>query len=368
MKKIVSLTLALLLLCSLGVPALAEGLGGFSRDLTYLPGQFSDVKEGDWFASNVAAVYEYGIMNGVPGGRFDTDGEVSFAQAVTVACRIHQGYYETEDDLASGDPWYAPYLAYARSNDIADVSDELADEPIDRCDFACILSAALPDEALQPINTVEDGTLPDVSIYQDYSEAVYRLYRAGVLTGNENGLFCPYKPISRVEAATIISRIVDPSLRKSVSLRPAPFRPVASANLRNLKSLRMKTTDEEFRQAYDEAVKLVAPIAQYSREDQLHAIAVLLRQRFDAGMSYSMTTEHYNDPYGYFVLGSASCAGCTRATGLCLSILDIPYEHVNENQYSHQWCRVPVGDTYWISDAYGLYCGPEPAPYQHPYF
>ena len=35
---------------------------------------------------------------------------------------------------------------------------------------------------------------------------------------------------------------------------------------------------------------------------------------------------------------------------------------------SHQWCRVPVGDTYWICDAYGLYCGPEPAPYQHPYF
>lgn len=49
-------------------------------------------------------------------------------------------------------------------------------------------------------------------------------------------------------------------------------------------------------------------------------------------------------------------------------MLGIPYEHVNENQYSHQWCRVPVGDTYWICDAYGLYSGPEPAPYQHPYF
>lgn len=59
-------------------------------------------------------------------------------------------------------------------------------------------------------------------------------------------------------------------------------------------------------------------------------------------MSYSMSADHYNDPYGYFILGSASCAGCTRATGLCLNILGIPYEHVNENQYSHQWCRVNV--------------------------
>ena len=67
------------------------------------------------------------------------------------------------------------------------------------------------------------------------------------------------------------------------------------------------------------------------------------------------------------ILGTASCAGCARATGLCLNILGMPYEHVNENQYSHQWCRVNIDGTYWICDAYGLYCGPEPAPYMHPY-
>ena len=92
-----------------------------------------------------------------------------------------------------------------------------------------------------------------------------------------------------------------------------------------------------------------------------------LRWRFESGMSYSTTDAHYNDPYGYLVLGSASCAGCTRATGLCLNILGIDYEHVNEGQWSHQWCRVNVDGTYWICDAYGLYCGPEPAPYTHPY-
>ena len=84
-------------------------------------------------------------------------------------------------------------------------------------------------------------------------------------------------------------------------------------------------------------------------------------------MSYSTDIPHYNDPYGYFVLGVASCAGYTRATGLCLNILGIPYEHVNENQWGHQWCRVNINGTYWICDAFGLYCGPEPAPYQHPY-
>lgn len=138
--------------------------------------------------------------------------------------------------------------------------------------------------------------------------------------------------------------------------------------LANLKSLKKKQTDAEFAQAYNVASQIVTPLVGLPKEDQLINIAVYLRYLFDSGMMYSMSTPHYNDPYGYFILGSASCAGCTRATGLCLNILGIPYEHVNENQYTHQWCRVNVDGTYWICDAYGLYCGPEPAPYAHPYF
>ena len=59
----------------------------------------------------------------------------------------------------------------------------------------------------------------------------------------------------------------------------------------------------------------------------------------DGTVAYSTDVPHYNDAYGYLVLHVASCAGCTRTTGLCLNMLGIPYEHVNENQWSHQWCR-----------------------------
>lgn len=146
------------------------------------------------------------------------------------------------------------------------------------------------------------------------------------------------------------------------------FKPVPIDQLANRKSLQKKATDEQLAQAYAEAVKIVAPLANLSREQQLQGIAKALRARFESGMSYSMSSAHYNDPYGYLIEGSASCAGCTRATGLCLNILGIEYEHVNEGEYSHQWCRVNINGVYWICDAYGLYVGPEPAPYQHPYF
>ena len=161
-----------------------------------------------------------------------------------------------------------------------------------------------------------------------------------------------------------------PGQRIAITLVQAPFESVPVTKLANLKSLRKKTTDAEFRQAYDAAVELVTPLGKLSREEQLYGIAVALRDMVDSGqVAYSTSAAHYNDPYGYFVAGVSSCAGCTRATGLCLNILGIPYEHVNENQYAHQWCRVKMPDgSYWICDAYGLYVGPEPAPYQHPYF
>lgn len=126
-------------------------------------------------------------------------------------------------------------------------------------------------------------------------------------------------------------------------------------------------TDKQFKKAYKAASKIVKPLLGKSKEDQLLGIAVGLREFFDNNMSYSMSASHYNDPYGYLILKSASCAGCARATGLCLSMLGFKYEHVNENKYSHQWARVKIGKAYWICDAYGLYCGPEPAVRKHPY-
>ena len=108
------------------------------------------------------------------------------------------------------------------------------------------------------------------------------------------------------------------------------------------------------------------PLANLSMEAQLYGIALAVRVITEKAVEYSTSIPHYSDPYGFFVLHTASCAGCTRATGLCLNMLGISYEHVNPNQYTHQWTRINVNGTYWICDAYGLYCGPEPAPYQHP--
>lgn len=132
--------------------------------------------------------------------------------------------------------------------------------------------------------------------------------------------------------------------------------------------LKKGMTDAEFNEAYEIAYGIARKYAGLSKPEQLEAIYTELRYLTDTVLNYSETAKHYNDVYGFFVLNTASCAGATRAVALCLTILGIPYEHVNENQWSHQWCRVKLGDTYWICDAYGMYVGVEPGPYEHPWF
>lgn len=149
------------------------------------------------------------------------------------------------------------------------------------------------------------------------------------------------------------------------AIQTGAFVPVPMNKLANLGSIKKKMNDAEFTQAYNAALEVVMPLSGLNREDQLRGIAQALRNRCESNFSYSTSTPHYNDPYGYFIEGSASCAGCARVTGLCLNILGIPYEHINENQWN-LWCRVNVNGTYWICDAFGLYCALEPAPYSHP--
>lgn len=366
MKKSVSLLLSIVLLLSLCVPASAAALSGFEKKQDYTEGQFVDVPAGSLWADNVRTAYEFGLMIGVSNTLFQPNGNVTTIQAIIMACRLHNTYYANEATFEGGGT--RPYVEYALEQEIISKEYENYNSPIDRASFAMILGASLPNAVLPAVNVVVDGAIPDVEKGTDYYDAVYRLYRAGILVGNDaKGTFAPSSNITRGAAAAIVSRMANESLRKTVTLDTPYFAAVPMKQLANLKSIQKGASDAELTEAYNAALAVVAPYAGMNRKEQLYGIASGLQRLAEDGMEYSTSAEHYDDPYGYFVLGVASSAGCARAAGLCLSILGIPYEHVNEDQGGHQWCRVNVNGTYWICDAYGLYCGPEPAPYEHPY-
>ena len=217
-KRLLSLLLTGALCLSLSAPALAAGLENFQKTNPYTAGQFTDVPAGEWYAANVQAAYELGLMEGSSASTFNPSGNLTIAEALVLACRLHSTYVGDGATFAgSGGAWYQPYVDYAVETAILSpgtYSDYTATAT--RAQFASILAAALPAEALTAINSVT--ALPDVAADAAYAPAVLSLYNAGVLTGSDAaGSFKPDTTIQRSEVATIVTRMADPSLRKTVT-------------------------------------------------------------------------------------------------------------------------------------------------------
>lgn len=213
-KRWLSLVLAVVMAFS--VMPTVYAADSFEKTRTWTEGQFTDVPEEQWYHETVKGAYELGLMNGDPGGKFRPDGQVTLAETVAVAARIHAIASQGEETFVQGKPWYQVYADYAIANGI--LAAELADysRPATRQEFADILAKALPEKNLKAINTVEDGAIPDVAS----DEAVYLLYRAGVLIGSdENGTFLPNSNIKRSEVAAIVSRMALPELRENITLK-----------------------------------------------------------------------------------------------------------------------------------------------------
>ncbi|MGE4485667.1 MAG: trypsin-like peptidase domain-containing protein [Oscillospiraceae bacterium] len=217
-KRFISFFLTLVFLITITPAAYAAGgsLDNFKEVNTYAQGQFSDVATGAWYAENVASAYELGLMKGSSTTAFSPDGNVTVAEAVTMAARLHSIYTTGTESFVQSSPWYQDYVDYATENGIiADGQFSSYTAAASRLQFAAIFAAALPDEALSAINTVESGVIPDTN-----SSSVYKLYRAGILTGSDStGAFKPDSTITRAEASTIVARMADETLRKVITLK-----------------------------------------------------------------------------------------------------------------------------------------------------
>ncbi len=74
-----------------------------------------------------------------------------------------------------------------------------------------------------------------------------------------------------------------------------------------------------------------------------------------ANATYTSSDSDYKTAYGVFCKGVYTCAGSTRALGLVLECMGYSWEHVNANQYSHQWCKVTMdGQIGWADGMGGI--------------
>lgn len=71
--------------------------------------------------------------------------------------------------------------------------------------------------------------------------------------------------------------------------------------------------------------------------------------------TYTTEGNNYYTAYGVFISGEYSCAGSTRALGMVLECMGYEWEHVNENQWTHQWCRLEMDGRMGVADAMYMY-------------
>lgn len=193
----------------------------FTKIRDYTGAGFSDVDLTEWYAPYVQSVYETGLMSGLSGvkaGTFGINGDMTLAQSITIASRIYSKYAGDNEqfDVLSGDSWIDPYIRYAKNNGIITAqtaASSMMDEPVSRAQFSLIMSSALGDSACTQINDIKNGYFKDLYEASAAGRAVYRLCRAGIITGDSHGKFNPEASISRAQVAAIVARVTDSSLR-----------------------------------------------------------------------------------------------------------------------------------------------------------
>ena len=197
----------------------AASMDNFQATIPFESGQFSDVSD-QWYAQDVATACSLGLMAGDGDGGFRPEEQVTLAEAVTMAARLHSIYRGQGGVFPSDDPWYQPYVHYAYTHGIlneGEFSD--FDAPATRAQMARLFAHALPRRELRAINKLD--TLPDVAEddASSYGEEIFLLYRAGVLGGSDSaGTFYPNTPITRAEAAAILIRMALPEERLTLDL------------------------------------------------------------------------------------------------------------------------------------------------------
>lgn len=210
-------------------------------------GQFADVKDGDWFAPSVVSAYEYGVLNGRGENSFAPSGNVTIAELLTIAARLRAIYTAGSDAVIltakENEAWYAPYVSYLKSQNLLDNSFEgFYLLPASRAQMAGIFAFAVPEEWYTEPNAslvtsayASRDYIADVTDKTPYRSEILLMYRRGLLSGMDaKGSFYPDRSVSRAEIAALLTRVVKPETRLTLTWTVAPYHSVKNATLASL--------------------------------------------------------------------------------------------------------------------------------------
>lgn len=193
-KKIVAFILALTMLSTMAYAADTK---------------FSDVPDNHWAASSIYRMVDAGVVNGIGGGKFNPNGNVSCSEFIAMITR--QFYNDKIKERVEGTPWYTPNIDAANAAGIMTDVTIAPSDPMTRYEMALVMYNVMKANGF----TIQ--SLPDASVIADwanvpgnYQSAVSACYKMGLLTGTDsNGTFGGAGNMRRSEAAIVMCRLID---------------------------------------------------------------------------------------------------------------------------------------------------------------
>lgn len=166
---------------------------------------FDDVSEDSWFFESVMTARKAGLINGFGGNEFKPYDDVTIAEVISMAARIHAKFNSaTIRSATNGEKWFTPYVEYMKENMSQELGFDNYNSSASRSQTAYIFSFVLNDKNADTSLI----TIPDVKSDDEYASGIYKLYALGILNGDDSdGTFNPERNLSRAECATILSRI-----------------------------------------------------------------------------------------------------------------------------------------------------------------
>ncbi|MDP4110378.1 MAG: S-layer homology domain-containing protein, partial [Bacillota bacterium] len=285
-----ALIIVVFLACLGGNKALSadiSGLSNFKAQNNMEAGTFSDVKSGSWYYSGVKTAYDYSVMGGIGGGKFSPGSNLSKAQALTIAARVHAVYKNKSIKEAPNSAWYIKYYDYAQENlllppDIKSPSG-LDTENATRAEIAYMFGGILESSDSAAIN---DAQIPDIGLIgADFTDAAKKMYAAGIIGGKDGGRFDGNGLATRAETAAIVGRIIDPLTRLAFDSK---YNPGSSGQESNIQDYQKVTEDKDnvfF--AYWDDNKSCYCISRYDKKTKRNTVI------------YSGEDGAYRSPYAY---------------------------------------------------------------------
>lgn len=207
-KRTLSLALALVMCLGLAVPALA----------VYETPTFTDVPKSHWAYTFVEQAAEKGWVTGVGDGKFMPDGQVTYAQLVTM---LGQAFFKSDVDSYTGvtNPWYAKFCNVANQNGLfngTNAQNHVLDEryvgvAVNRYEMAQMLYNVMKAKGLNVTadqNAAKASTADWNSIPSKYRDAVAVCKAAGVINGTDsNGTFGGNGLMTRAQACVVLIQL-----------------------------------------------------------------------------------------------------------------------------------------------------------------